>query len=157
MDITNIKSNNNKAIILSFQNSWTGDLDKTLMYDCCNNNDIEIIKFLHFENHYDAGLFCELIEIVNNQEQPPILIMQAHSHFMRSQIMTLCVITTLEMTGAINFCAYLNRTVDNKSKLHFTERTDAFLLIAEIYLKQLLNESKEILPKDKINKNGGGK
>jgi hypothetical protein len=156
MSITNTKSENRKAIILSLSDNQYGNFNQQKISDCCISNNLEIIRIIKTDHDYDLNIFYELIEIINEYDQPITIVIGEYSYATYSQVMSCCILATLATTKLINICTYWEETASKKLRLNFVQDNFAFFMVAESFFTQLLAIVSRRLVKDTLYKNGGG-
>ena len=157
MSIIETKSTNRKAIILLFSNDLHDEIKQKKLTNCCSHNNLEIIKTIKTNRNYDPNIFCKLIDIIKEHDQPITIVIDEYSYATYSQVMTCCVLGTLAMTKIVNICTYWELTETKEFRLHFNKEPFNFLLVAEEFLAQLLFMAKKESVKDAIYKKNGGK
>lgn len=156
MSITNTKSENRKAIILLLSDNQYGNFNQQKISDCCINNNLEIIRIIKTDHDYDLNIFYELIEIINEYDQPITIVIGEYSYATYSQVMSCCILATLATTKLINICTYWEETASKNLRLNFAQDNFAFFMIAESFFTQLLAIVSRKLVKDTPYTNGGG-
>lgn len=63
MSITNTKSENRKAIILSLSDNQYGNFNQQKISDCCISNNLEIIKIIQVKNKPNFKVLKKLIKV----------------------------------------------------------------------------------------------
>ena len=135
------KSNRNKtqkAIVLSFEDSPIGIINRNDIYQHCNNRDIEISQFIYFDRAYDADTLINLIEVINSHDIPPMLIMKSSSYVLSSQVLLCCILAVFDYLKAINIYYYCDYDRKNlKPARSVGENSSLYLRVAEMNFYRL--------------------